>query len=1794
MKIKELKLFMKEELNIQKRFIILMNKLINNQSNDSENLLFIIIFSIQNISIYFSEKVGVFDIDNNISDKILNLIEKFVRFKSLFFSNKYYYSLSIYILFIYYLFFFFFFIVSLLTSSRRKTYDNFLKIFYYLSNISLDFFTHMICFNRDYNIYIKEIKCNQSNNIGPFIMSILTLFFSQIFMFFIHFFYEDHLFISVSSFSCLSSNMIIFQHLSAIISSIILGWIEEIHRGFFFLINFILSALIFFYYLKRLIYYNSTTNFTLGLSYCLNFYASIYFTFFYFFDMSQKGLVFILSCILVGIFFKKVFFYFNEQIIKETPYHKIKNKYYVLYYVKFLIDLIRIYNENPEAKSLLIGIIEIHSIECPNNSCITKTKEKIYLPIENAWSDRSKQFIDDKIFLKFFIVVIIGYYVKIEYYIPELIINLSHYYLEVIGNVCLSIYHYEKAKKMKLTLKEKYLLERLKMIISYKLYENLKQEDEPCEDLIDLNITFYYKYHDIAKQFSKEIYNDLELSVEFWECFSTKKNSDLIDINHVISLIEKINNSKNTIKNLWNEMFQIYSGINSYFLLYLDYINEINDDQRLKNELENHKKKKENSNENMVENYYNILFKKDTGIIIVNGDRGKEGLIEKANNAFGNIFHINYDKLKGKNITELMPKIFANVHYFVMKRYFDIGKKKIIDKGHFKVFGLDKNNSIIQLQKNIKIFPMLNDYLYYVGMFNLEKNDDLILINSDFFIQGMSKKLFDRLKITNDNLFVDNEIPFYMICKNFINFYRTFFKNTKNKTTKKTKNSFLENSIKLFDEFEEKESLLTQLNDSNSFNSKESNISTNSNINDNNVDLQKIDDINENMEIEYQMNFPHFLLKYSYYTKNKNNEEVEDSINDSSQNNEDITINENSIINTENNTLLNHDTSIIYSEYNDSTINNEDNNNYIKPKINNDIHLSGNLILQKKTRNSSFKYSRGNLDKYNNFLNNIQETNLNQNTTSNIVYYDYTSTPIKTRKPENILIEGKKKIMLYKTLFQSGNFKELETIFDRDSFDGGIDFKFNFSFEKYYYDNEKICFIIRCIDNKVEDDADSYKIPSQTNFSVIKLKKNKIFHLKKLYQINKIEYEIFRDNIKNFQIQSQTIPGFKNLLQKQFHDLRLRSRVHGKKINDSNQFLDENSSQTGATSYNSNLTKLNRIIEARIHLLQNVDNFYTLKYFKIIPILWLISVIIFTIMINVYSNQIGNELIKTRNFSSISFKIQIEVMNILNNVLDFLALYKNKQLNQPFNITYGMNNEIEYFQFVNTLIPNCYNKVSSFLNFIEKNVGKYFENAKKLWVKIKKNHYIEVSLQDSEYFPLMISSSMYNAFYIFHLNVRNLTKDEEQNLNYSIYMAINQMNFNVLPIIFSNTPHLLNNIVKFNNNLLSRIKITILCLLIVLGIISISFFYIILITQAYLVVGIKIVSKINQNNISNIITGINNFKNLVKSRFKLEEIDEKSIEKNTLLKEKSRTKIENKEGIIDKEESTNSNNLEQNYFIETKKFQKLKYQSFIIMFFFINIIVIFIILTFIYFTLKIIINDNANLIKSESYILQKFFYTSIILYRLKCKILNFSSFSSINFSNIINESLSENLFQTLKKSKMFNDLYYNGFKLNACYALFDKSSDNYSKCITNPMIIEFNSTDAVKQFILRNIDLLDYEIDTKNEIENFNSLEIMSGDDYTRILLIFKEFYINVYERFENIIENVLVNEIKVSKVKCLIISFSLIISGILNLLYIIFYLKKYYEKMLLVSKSFIQIIPTNVIFNTPDLEAWVEKTDKN
>ena len=72
------------------------------------------------------------------------------------------------------------------------------------------------------------------------------------------------------------------------------------------------------------------------------------------------------------------------------------------------------------------------------------------------------------------------------------------------------------------------------------------------------------------------------------------------------------------------------------------------------------------------------MFKNDTGIIILNGDNGKEGIIEKVNSEFEKIFKYNYNELKEKNISILMPKIFASQHHEFMQNFINIGERTII------------------------------------------------------------------------------------------------------------------------------------------------------------------------------------------------------------------------------------------------------------------------------------------------------------------------------------------------------------------------------------------------------------------------------------------------------------------------------------------------------------------------------------------------------------------------------------------------------------------------------------------------------------------------------------------------------------------------------------------------------------------------------------------------------------------------------------------------------------------------------------------------------------------------------------------------------------------------------------------------------------------------------------------------------------------------------------------------------------------------------------------------------------
>ena len=266
----ELKLFINEVIDIKEKFFILMHLLIQNQSISLfESLLFCFIFIIQQISIFFAEEVKVFDTQNNVSDKILNYIYQIIRFKDLFFDNNSYYNIAIICITLYLIVFFGYFIIILRKTTMKSTFNNdylflnyMIKFNYYiLTTISFDFFSFLICFKRENNRYIKDLKCNPfSYNLAHLILSMFNSIYLMIFIYIMNIFYIESFYLSISPNAGMICNIYNTQYFFVFINSIMLSLINEFHHGIFFLTNLGMSSFLFYSYITKMIYYHEIIN----------------------------------------------------------------------------------------------------------------------------------------------------------------------------------------------------------------------------------------------------------------------------------------------------------------------------------------------------------------------------------------------------------------------------------------------------------------------------------------------------------------------------------------------------------------------------------------------------------------------------------------------------------------------------------------------------------------------------------------------------------------------------------------------------------------------------------------------------------------------------------------------------------------------------------------------------------------------------------------------------------------------------------------------------------------------------------------------------------------------------------------------------------------------------------------------------------------------------------------------------------------------------------------------------------------------------------------------------------------------------------------------------------------------------------------------------------------------------------------------------------------------------------------------------------------------------------------------
>jgi hypothetical protein len=291
--------------------------------------------------------------------------------------------------------------------------------------------------------------------------------------------------------------------------------------------------------------------------------------------------VYLILSIIVGF----IYYYIKKKIEKKFLYeisiNKIRNINYLLIYIKKLTDLLLKYDKNNnEFKGPILGLLDQLIKESPNKICDELMKEKMYIPLTNAWRDTKKENFSDEVFVKYFIIIIYNYFLVSKNYCPEIYLNLSHYYLVMIGNHCEAMYYCQKLFEFNLNTQQQFVFYRLKELIINSLSNRLKSSNDKNVSLENINISAYYEYENLCENFLEEINRDIELSLKFWKLFKEMyRNPEYkLNFNEIFELSEKIQKKKKNIDKTWKNLMTVYNGINEYFELYMEYIIQINDD----------------------------------------------------------------------------------------------------------------------------------------------------------------------------------------------------------------------------------------------------------------------------------------------------------------------------------------------------------------------------------------------------------------------------------------------------------------------------------------------------------------------------------------------------------------------------------------------------------------------------------------------------------------------------------------------------------------------------------------------------------------------------------------------------------------------------------------------------------------------------------------------------------------------------------------------------------------------------------------------------------------------------------------------------------------------------------------------------------------------------------------------------------------------------------------------------------------------------------------------------------------
>ena len=1756
---KEVEFYEKDIIDYKTKFYRYMDSLVTNKSSTRiECTILIIIYYTQLISGFFSEQVGILN-DDVVPDNYLTQLQTVIRIRDLFKSSYSTHETIMYFLFFILIVLTLIFFIRLHSTQKSIFYSyceivlNFsLKFFVYVFfQPILDFCLSLLCFGDKNPNFDGDIKCDLSDKIPLTIIMLLIFFYTVFLGIFLSLYYNESFMLSNNPMSRISTKYELYNTINMIFFSILLTYTYNLGPLIFILYNLVLSLVLLRFYLELHPYYDPITNMLIGFFHSLYAWVSIFSVLFYFIDVAEVSIVFLSVGIILFYMYFNLHYTMDEDITLKTPFHKLRNKQDILLYIKNLIAKMNTIETNPEDKAEIVGIVHLHKVECPLVECPSKIdKKKFYLPITDEWSKPEKLEINDRVYLNNFITFVYDFYINQNIYSSDILMNLSIYYLQIIGNHCGAMYYFQKAGNEKLTLEEKFMHFRTGELISKALVKSFKPSNEIATSLEEVNTSMYFKYQDLSEKFFSEISTDITISTEFWKLFITNDlKRKKLDFNRVFTLTDRIRLTKDKIKAVWKELFETYNGCNELFDLYECYTEYINDDDFLMRELL--KIRNKNYTLEGVFNYYNVLFNHETGVIIASGDKGKEGMIEKVSENLTQIFQFNEEELKGMNVGFLMPRMFERDHRRFMQRAINVGEKRVVDKT-LRTFAKDKFNNLLVLNISLKLFPILSDSTFFCAMITKENLDDVILLDQEYNIQGMTGKLYNLLKL-NQNIFQDCDVPFWMICKEFIHHYQTFMANNpliKYNYSKKNDASMGKSFVKSGISTTEETSQLL--------------VSQKTNINNPQNSTELEFEINENADVQWEITIPP-LFKLYVQEENKQQKFISMSLGvqrgDESEHMSSDIIMENSREDEDNFT---DETNKMLPNTLESSTGSKSLTQQSYGGQDHDKEFQNHIGRFRSyfTSNNNYNELIGLLDKLNEGNEQVFKFVISFN---QIIYGDgkfgYVVRLIDNKADMDLSSEDEK--ITGKTDEKDKNKFNFDNKDAKENADGTV--------HQNVFDRRKYLQGIKEIEEETQEDINNLK--------------------EKMDNFHKIVFddEDIKDKVDNYH-----------------QEILLLSRVLGA---NAAAVLDENGSQSSSNSqYTNSITKKSRVQEIKSNIMLNVKKFYTLQYIKLLFIVYMIVTLIFTfVYIFKYADLIETTSIIDTMHSSILDLLfyyieSVSLVTSLKGLNEIYNKYNDEILFNPYttesNITES-NKEREYETYSTQqkeIISDLYSKLVEGTSRIELNYTREIgnkANKEEIWSMVNEGFSFSEGNND---ISLMMSLSHTLSYINVIINTTELTfpfqyadPSMEERTEYYLNKIIENTYYSDIPKLIDIVYQISSICSKENNSNIKTLRYIIIVYSVVAIIFALFYALFLYLTNRNMEDGLLVISRIDPVLIDETLKSIDTFNKTILAKFRRKGEKEQTQpgKKNFTETGLSTVSAKSKE---DEDKDNEEENDENNDFYDSTMHKKLNILTFS------YLQSVFLIIIFACFMIPVILESNSFVSNSNNFLTTKtFFYKDLIknaldVLNIKLKITSSDVTEYLTFDDSITQKGKETVKKQINKYKSLSNFYKEKYILSICSVLFDEQSEEYNKCLTDQKLSEYCSVSDLLSLIQDNIYNInkDYEIKLEAE-ENFVTYKEFENENFKLLEYIHNYFFIYIPEKLQDVfyISFKKYTDNKEKNMIIILVFMTLCIWAFS--LYIILRFVDTLINLLLISRCIFKIIPTKVINKTKELEDWID-----